>query len=700
MPRPNVSSRFLPLVFAASLLLPAVTVSAAGPLTGAVAVTVHEFPFGSSPTSCALVAGGIVKCWGVVPTDIAGLSGGITAISGACALTATGTVKCMNEFFAVSDVPGLTGVTAISSGVGHNCALTVAGGVKCWGDNSFGQLGNGTTTNSATPVDVLGLSSGVVAIGASKGEGHTCAVMSGGGVKCWGGNFLGQLGDGTTTNRLSPVDVVGLSGVTAISLGGASTCALTGGGGVKCWGSILPSLTLTPVDVAGLSSGVSAISIGGAHTCALLTGGGVKCWGSNNIFGPGLGLVGDGTIYDQPTPVDVVGLSSGVVQIEAGDHNDCALLASGRVMCWGDGVGHADFAPVPVLVGDLATQSITFGPLGNHDVNEPPLAVSGSATSGLPLVFRSMTPKVCTASGSAVTPVKMGICIIAAAQPGDDTFGAPNEVHQTFLVTGTPPGAPPRLTNISTRMQMLTGNDALIAGFAVAGPGSKTVVIRARGPSLASSGVTNYLPDPALQLFSGSTPIASNDSWQNPLGLTIQSIGFAPPDIHESALLVTLAPGLYTAIVTSGGSGSPSGTALVEIFEIDTPESPLINIATRGKVLTGNDVMIGGFIIQGESPQTVVVRARGPSLAALGVTGTLADPMLQLVRSSDNATVATNDNWIAAANATDIQASGFAPSDAHEAAILITLQPGAYTAIVSGVGGTTGVGLVEVFAVQ
>ena len=123
----------------------------------------------------------------------------------------------------------------------------------------------------------------------------------------------------------------------------------------------------------------------------------------------------------------------------------------------------------------------------------------------------------------------------------------------------------------------------------------------------------------------------------------------------------------------------------------------LANISTRGEVLTGNDVMIGGFVVQGTGPQTVVVRARGPSLVPFGITNALANPTLQLVRSSDQSVLATNDDWQSAANAADITASGFAPSDSHESAILMTLQPGAYTAIVSGAGGATGVGIVEVF---
>ena len=252
-----------------------------------------------------------------------------------------------------------------------------------------------------------------------------------------------------------------------------------------------------------------------------------------------------------------------------------------------------------------------------------------------------------------------------------------------------------RLVNISTRMQVLTGNDVMIGGLIIGGSTSKTVVVRARGPSMLANGITNYLANPMLQLFSGATQIASNDNWQSAANqATLSASGFAPSDYRESAIYTTLAPGAYTAIVT--GVGNTTGVAIVEVFEVDKPEVPLINISTRGQVLTGNDVMIGGFIIQGSSPQTVVVRARGPSMLANGIANYLANPRLQLFSGSTE--IGSNDDWQSATNHATLSASGFAPSDPKEAAIYTTLNPGAYTVIVTGVGGTTGVGIVEVFA--
>jgi hypothetical protein len=242
---------------------------------------------------------------------------------------------------------------------------------------------------------------------------------------------------------------------------------------------------------------------------------------------------------------------------------------------------------------------------------------------------------------------------------------------------------------------VLTGDNVMIGGFIIGGSERKTVVVRARGPSLTATGDQGVLANPQLQLFTGQTQIAANDNWQDAANQsTVQASGFAPSDPREAAIYITLDPGAYTAIVT--GVGGTTGVAIVEVFEVDAPTAPLINIATRGQVLTGDKVMIGGFIIQGDGPQSVVVRARGPSLAATGVPGTLADPVLQLFTGQTQ--IGSNDDWRSAANAAELQASGFAPADDRESAILVTLNPGAYTAIVSGKNGTTGVGIVEVFA--
>jgi alpha-tubulin suppressor-like RCC1 family protein len=278
--------------------------------------------------TCALVDKGAVECWG---NNFYGqLGDGKTGQS-------------QPSPVAVSGLPG--GVRAIAAGgsgnfFGDTCALLDTGAVECWGQNIHGELGDGTTTERHAPVPVSGLSSGVSAIAVGVGDGFpfTCALLDSGRVRCWGDNLFGELGDGTTTERHTPVAVAGLpTDVKGLAAGGDHACALLSSGGVKCWGANAygqlgdgtTTIRHTPVTVSGLSD-VQAISAGGSHTCALLSSGGVVCWGTN-----GFGELGDGTTTDRHTPVAVSGLSSGVDAIAAGSDYTCALLAAGGFKCWG-----------------------------------------------------------------------------------------------------------------------------------------------------------------------------------------------------------------------------------------------------------------------------------------------------------------------------------------------------------------------------
>jgi hypothetical protein len=197
---------------------------------------------------------------------------------------------------------------------------------------------------------------------------------------------------------------------------------------------------------------------------------------------------------------------------------------------------------------------------------------------------------------------------------------------------------------------------------------------------------------------SDQSVIATNDNWQTAANQAqLSAAGFAPSSSVEAAILADLPPGAYTAIVSGVGGGT--GVSVIGVYEVDHPETGLINISTRGRVLTGNDVMIGGFIVTGSGPQKLAIVATGPSLAAFGITSPLANPKITLVRSSDQAVIATNDDWQGDPNASQLSAAGFAPSNPLEAGLYVTLPPGAYTAIVEGVGGGTGVAVIGVYAV-
>jgi alpha-tubulin suppressor-like RCC1 family protein len=321
---------------------------------------------------CAVTNLGAAECWGdnengqlgdgtttntTTPVAVSELNSHITALSAgefeSCALTSEGEAECWGfngdgqlgdgtttsttEPVAVSDLGA--GVKEISTGGFHTCAVTSAGAARCWGSGEAGALGDGTTTNTTTPVTVSGLSSGVTAI--SAGEFDTCALTSAGAVKCWGDDENGQLGNGTTGFTTTPVSVIGLgSGVIAISAGHVHNCALTSAGAARCWGSNdhgqLGDGTTTdasePVSVVGLSSGVTAISAGNAHTCALTSAGAAKCWGDDEF-----GQLGDDSLTNTTEPVAVTGLSSGVTAISAGLWDTCAVTSIGAAKCWGDG---------------------------------------------------------------------------------------------------------------------------------------------------------------------------------------------------------------------------------------------------------------------------------------------------------------------------------------------------------------------------
>ncbi len=321
-------------------------------------------------------------------------------------------------------------------------------------------------------------------------------------------------------------------------------------------------------------------------------------------------------------------------------------------------------------------------------------------TSALTFTAASDQPGLASVSISGtnllVSPKALGSALITVT--ATDVDGA--TVAQSFQVTMV--SFPAHLANLSTRVVVGQNDDALIGGFIVLGDSPKRVAIRAIGPGLTSADVANALADPTLELHNGSGDLlATNDNWQDaPNVQEIIDAGLAPTKAKESVILMTLPTttngSVYTAVIH--GVGGTGGTGLVEVYDLDAgPGSAILNISTRGEVKTGDNVMIGGFIVLGNGSQRVLVRVLGPTLADAGIADPLADPTLTLVDGQGNE-IEFNDNWMDSPEKAAIQASTIAPSDLKESAVLRTLPTGNYTAIVRGAGGTTGTGLVEVYA--
>ena len=304
-------------------------------------------------------------------------------------------------------------------------------------------------------------------------------------------------------------------------------------------------------------------------------------------------------------------------------------------------------------------------------------------------------------AGASFTNASQAATSVAINAPGTYTFmlDADDGVHavayDAVVVRVTGHNA---LANLATRVQVGAANDVAIAGFIVTGNTSKQVVVRGLGPSLTNADVQGALSDPLLELYdSTGNLLASNNDWQQGQVQALRDANLAPPNDLEAAILATLAPGAYTAIVR--GNAGATGIGLVEVYDLQpSATSKLANLSTRGFVGAGQNVMIGGAIIAGPDNARVVFRALGPSLAGVGIQNAIADPQLDLF-DGNGGKILSNNNWKDSQQVA-IAGAGLAPRNDLESAIVLDLAPGNYTAVVSGVNGTTGVALVEAYHLQ
>jgi len=346
-------------------------------------------------------------------------------------------VADMNETAVGSD--NLSAQASITTGRNHTCALLGTGAAICWGSNLNSQLGDGTTTNRLTPTAVTGLDSDVTAI--TGGTRHTCALLATGAVTCWGDNTDGQLGDGTTANRLTPTAVTGLdSDVTAITAGHNHTCALLATDAVHCWGyngygqlgDGTTANRLTPTAVTGLDSGVTAISASRFHTCALLATGALTCWGWN-----GYGQLGDGTTANRLTPTAVTGLSSDVTAITAETFHTCALLATGAVRCWGyNGYGQLGDNSTANRATPTAVTGLDSGVGATTTTTTTTVAPSTTATT---TTTSTTTPVITTTTTTTVAPTTTTTTTVAPSTTAATTTTSTT----TPVITATTPVTAP-----------------------------------------------------------------------------------------------------------------------------------------------------------------------------------------------------------------------------------------------------------------
>lgn len=372
---------------------------------------------------------------------------------------------------------------------------------------------------------------------------------------------------------------------------------------------------------------------------------------------------------------------------------------------------YASASAEQTVTANRVTQQVNFSsPTGSIIVGQPS-RLGATASSGLPITYVVVSGPAAI-SGDVLTVTGTGTVVVRATQAGNTTFSA---ASAEIAFTGELPPTG-KLINLSARAYVSEGDSSrsFIAGFVISGP-PKRVLLRAAGPVLQNYGVQNPLPNPTLRLFNvSSVQIAENQDWSgDDIAAAASSVGAFPLAVgsRDASLVTTLQPGNYSVqVVPNGGTG----VALAEIYDMDgnAAATPLINISTRGYVDNGENVLTAGFVVSGNAPKRLLIRGVGPTLAGYGVTGVLTDPLVALYQNGQ--VIAQNDDWgtaqtvgtlTPATGAEIIQAASAAgafplTASSRDSAIIVTLPPGLYSAVVSPATGNPGAGLVEVYELR
>lgn len=630
---------------------------------------------------------------------------------------------------AVNFVPlGTTGVHALAVGTSHVLALKTNGTVVAWGDNQLGQITLPTITDFVDSIAAGGNVSGL--------------VTRGGAVHVWGFNTSGQL-------NLPE----GLAGVRQLALGATHALALKTDGTVVAWGNNSNGQTNVPATLAD----VVEIAAGDRTSVARRSDGTVVRWGANfagvafptglagiralaTTGGHALALRADGTVVawgsNGSGQCNVPAGLDNVVAIAAGGSHSLALRSDGTVVGWGSNTSGRATPPVglPRARALAAGSTTSFAVTGDAlFVTAPPRAATVAQGGTVTLEVQAAAPGPVTYQWrkdgvpiAGATGARFTVAGAAAATAGlydvVVTSGGRTVTTSPAALTVTVPVVPgaevSRIANLSIRTRAGTGDQTLIVGFVVGGAGtagSKPLLVRGVGPTLAQFGVTGTLEDPRLELFNAAgTRLFENDNWLAADGAAFAGVGAFPltAGSRDAALLQgALAAGGYSAQVS--GVGGAAGVVLAEIYDVSSGATftattrRLVNVSARTVSGTGADTLIAGFTVAGPGTKRVLVRAVGPALSGFGVTGVLADPRLELFQAQGGGSsvrVQENDNWSAAGGGAAALTAAFQsvgafalPAGSLDAALVATLAAGSYTAQVSGAGSATGVALVEIY---